>query len=364
MTRSRACLRPAPAILAAGVAAIIGWGLLATPAGAFELTGSRWPGATAPFRVSIVSPFDGAAAPSGISWDAAFAEAAAAWREESGFDFVLSPLFADPCELRPGRNGTTFRLIACGDEFGDSTLAVTFSFFDGPRLLETDVVFNGWLAWDVYRGRWRASAPEFRRVALHELGHALGLDHESRAASIMRPTAGNLETLQADDRAAVAVLYGGCERFEPLTETVDVTGRLEPTDCFLSERLEGAAPILFDAFALALPEGGLLEASLASTDFDAELTLARVNALGEIADVLARDDSSGGGPLGTDARLALLLAPGEYRLLASARHEGATGEYRLRATLVPEPSAFASGAGVLAALVVLAAGRPRRASDA
>ena len=354
MTRRRGRRAGPPAVLLAA-------GVLLGPAsaGAFTLSGARWPGAATRFEVGIRSPDGAQVSPSGVAWDAAFAEAAAAWGTE-GFAFELLPRPADPCEPFPGRNGTTFRLIACSREFGAGTLAVTLSFFDGPLLQETDIVFNGWLDWDVYAGRWRSGRPEFRRVALHELGHALGLDHEEQAPAIMRPTAGAIETLQADDRAAVAALYGGCDRSDPLAPGAEVTGRLELTDCLLVEQLADGDRTFFDGFSLVLSGGGWLEATLASTEFDAWLGIARADRLASSADLLASDDDSGGGPLGTDAKLSVLLAPGEYLLLANSLDEGATGSYRLATKLVPEPGALPAGGAALAALAALRRQRRRR----
>jgi len=42
-------------------------------------------------------------------------------------------------------------------------------------------VFNNRRTWDSYRGALRSRSEDFRRVAIHEFGHVLGLDHPDEA---------------------------------------------------------------------------------------------------------------------------------------------------------------------------------------
>jgi hypothetical protein len=72
------------------------------------------------------------------------------------------------------------------------------------------------LSWDSYRGQQRygnaGTVYDFHRVALHEFGHVLGLDHPDQGGqsvvAIMNSRISNLDTLAADDITGAQSLYG------------------------------------------------------------------------------------------------------------------------------------------------------------
>ncbi|MGI8820541.1 MAG: matrixin family metalloprotease [Chthoniobacterales bacterium] len=107
-------------------------------------------------------------------------------------------------------NSVFFSDRVFGTSFGTGTLAVTLLSSRNHVMEETDTIFNNFYQWDSYRGSLR-SAQDFRRVALHEFGHTLGLDHPDehgqQVPAIMNSTASNIETLQADDIAGIQSLY-------------------------------------------------------------------------------------------------------------------------------------------------------------
>ncbi len=107
-----------------------------------------------------------------------------------------------------------FSSTVFGDSFGTGVLAVTTLNYRGSNMEETDTQFNNSYGWDSYRGPLNPRIYDFRRVAIHEFGHTLGLDHPDQAnpkqnvVAIMNAHVGDLDTVAADDIAGVNALYG------------------------------------------------------------------------------------------------------------------------------------------------------------
>lgn len=101
-----------------------------------------------------------------------------------------------------------------GDNFGSGVLAVTLLAYRGGNFEETDTVFNSAISWDSYRGNLTPPVFDFHRVAMHEFGHTLGLDHPDQAQpkqnviAIMNSRVSNLDTLAQDDINGVTSIYG------------------------------------------------------------------------------------------------------------------------------------------------------------
>ncbi|MFZ9839049.1 MAG: matrixin family metalloprotease, partial [Opitutaceae bacterium] len=188
---------------------------LAAPVPAYDTTGGTWASGDIVLHLQLGPPaaplLDGAA-----DWNAVASSAMDDWNAQLGRSRLV-PAPDSTAEVRSGNriNNVVLRPDVFGTAFDSRTLAVTVGFTNRAtaRFSEQDVVFNANLAWNSYRGPLRSGTRDLRRVALHEFGHVLGLDHPDEATppqtvtAIMNSTVGNLEVLSADDIAGARALY-------------------------------------------------------------------------------------------------------------------------------------------------------------
>lgn len=156
----------------------------------------------------------------GSSWNESAQAALDEWnREMTAVRFVGVPTNETVGGQNNGKNEAFFAATAYGMTLGPGVAAITVLTSDGypERNREADVIFNTAFQWDSYRGVQRTAnnAPlvDFRRVALHEFGHILGLNHPDAAGAtgveaIMNASTADLDRLAPDDIAGVRFVYG------------------------------------------------------------------------------------------------------------------------------------------------------------
>lgn len=310
--------------------------LVSFSSSAYLVDGTKWLRGEAVFYVSL----PGLSA-SEVSWNSAVIDALNTWTKETVFSFTVVEERKDPCAA-DGFSTIDFRGDFCGSEFGENTLAVAVRRFErqelGPdNIVEGDIVVNSGEEYDIFDGSllqfgFSDRGLDFKRIALHELGHVIGLDHEEMNPAIMAPAIGDLFELQDDDIAGVEALYSGLKNckikglsFGTTTESLD------SNDCMVQELTVGGSDDSYiDLYQFEVSQFAEFEFSANSKTLDTVLLLATSD-----LEYLAVETAS---TSDCDSALNLELETGSYFLMVNTwdipiKEEcGVAGDYTLTAS--------------------------------
>ncbi len=307
---------------------------------AFEIDGRKWKSAETEIFVGL----DGTSA-TGILWNTAFIDAVNEWSQKTIFNFILREEHHTPCTTDLV-NGVDFTATVCGSAFGTNTLAVTLinaesQLLGPPRIVEADIVINNQQDFDIFDGPlvqfgMNFAGVDFRRAALHELGHVIGLRHnlDVPAEGIMMPSIGDIDRVQDDDIVGVEALYSGLTNCHISQLSFgQVFESLDEGDCTVDKLTVGGDDESFiDVYSFELSQSTTMQFETISTGLDSVLLLADSDLTFLGLDTKSNNSCS--------SSLTQELDPGSYLLLVNTydvpvKEEcGTSGAYALTTAFV------------------------------
>ena len=178
------------------------------------VSGNSWPLGSTLFYIGDLNGTDDI-------WEDAFEEASKRWNDvPTSFEYNISKSSVNGICTNSGNNSTEFSSTSCGDDWGSTMVASTRSVFFGTTLVKADIVYNSAKNWGAYDGPIRSGELDFRRITVHELGHAAGLLHPVASNLIMSAFVNSTYLPALDDINSLEGVYGATNH----TLTLDNAG--------------------------------------------------------------------------------------------------------------------------------------------
>ncbi|GEM_PF-5857690 len=172
----------------------------------------RWPQRGG---VNYLVSLDPSSFPKGSAWDKAAIWGMSDWRFAGGTSLrvAYNHMRVNPSNHNDGKNAWVFT-----KQSSASWLGITFTHYSGNRMVDCDIWFNSKWRWIPYSTdpSLTRSGFDFRSVARHETGHALGLVHYGLELTNMNPfysdanvqhANGSGMMPHADDKQGIRFLY-------------------------------------------------------------------------------------------------------------------------------------------------------------